>query len=95
MPPLLIPTHLSSLSLFEGSHPPIYQPSRHSVNAENNAHVLQVAGTIKAFKEHVPQPTLDDLSQLNQVLSDHVKRTLKKTETKRRALEKTLVAAGV
>jgi hypothetical protein len=46
----------------------------------------KVQDTIRAFQEHVPKPTLDDLSQLDQVLAAHAQRKAKKAQAARRAL---------
>lgn len=46
----------------------------------------KVADTIRAFQQHVPKPTLEDLSQLDEVLSAHAKKSAKKAQTARLAL---------
>ena len=46
----------------------------------------KVADTIRAFQQHVPRPTLDDLSQLDEVLAGHAKKSANKAQAARRAL---------
>ena len=54
----------------------------------------KVAGTINAFREHVTQPSMDDLSQLDDVLADYVRRKRQRQEAKRGAISKTLAASA-
>ena len=61
----------------------------------NHISDAKVHNTILAFREHVPTPTMNDLAQLDDVLSAYVKRLVQKDESKRRLMAKTLSAANL
>jgi hypothetical protein len=44
----------------------------------------KISDTIHAFTQNVPHPTLDDLGELDRVLSEHVIRTNRKADAKRK-----------
>lgn len=44
----------------------------------------KISDTIHAFTQNVPHPTLEDLGDLDRVLSEHVIRTNRKAEAKRK-----------
>jgi hypothetical protein len=54
----------------------------------------KIAETIHAFREHVQEPSMDDLAQLNDVLAAYIRRKRQRQERKRRALTRTLAASA-
>ena len=54
----------------------------------------KVAETINAFREHVQEPSMDDLVQLNDVLAAYIRRKRKRQESKRGALTRILAASA-